>query len=93
MTAPLKPEFVMGRVDENQPQKVNRVARVDTFLAEFTDGEGRKQVRLCYVVPGTEAVMMLAERIDGAPVATQANAWFARELLKKLSEGKPVESV
>jgi hypothetical protein len=90
---PLKPEFVMGKADENAPKTVKNVAKLEAFLVEYVDGEGNKEVRICFQVPGASSTFMLQERINGVFVATAAQDWFHKALKQKLTEQKGVESV
>jgi len=67
-----------------QPKTVVGILPVDTFLVNYTDGEGKTQVRLAFKTKDSDAVFLLQEKIGGQPVATSANGWFNDAFNSKL---------
>ena len=81
------PQFVTAPVgDMAAPQSVTKVAAVDTYLVQYKDGEGKEQVRLVFKVPGSEAVFVLAEKIQDRPIASTATGWFRKKFNEMLAE-------
>jgi len=67
---------------------VTGVAKLDTYLVQYKDKEGRDTVRIAFRVPGTNSTFLLNERISGQHVATSAYEWFTKALQDKLSSSK-----
>jgi hypothetical protein len=91
---PNKGGFVFGETEPgNQPNKILNLDKVDCFIAAYTDGESKKQVRLLFRVPNTQGVFVLQERIQGAFVATSATEWFRKAVIDRVdSETKAEDS-
>jgi hypothetical protein len=90
---PNKAGFVFGESEPgNQPNKILNLDKIECYVAAYTDGESKKQVRLLFRVPGTPSVFVLQERIQGAFVATSATEWFRKAVVDRIdSETKAGE--
>jgi hypothetical protein len=84
MTSIPKPEYHSGPGSE--AKVVDRAAKLDTYMVEYKDGEGKKQVRLAFVVPGSKTTFIVNSSIAGKAVVTTANPWFHKALSDLLEE-------
>jgi hypothetical protein len=73
------------------PRTIKNATKLEPYLVDFTDGEGRDQVRVAFRVPDSAHFFIVQEKIQGSFVVTRANDWFNKGLSAKLSKG--VESV
>lgn len=89
---PNKAGFVFGESGETGPNKILGLLPVDTYLVQYTDGAGKKEVRLVFKAEGSNSSFMLNEKIQGAFTATASTAWFNQALSKKLAETSPEEN-
>lgn len=81
-----KPEFRFGDSEQGQPSSINEVAKLETYIVSYNDGQGKPQARIVFRVPGSDGTFMLQERISGSHVATSAHEWFHKALVSKLAE-------
>ena len=93
------PQFKFGKED-GAVGTVTGVAKLNAYLVQYKDNEGKEQVRIAFRVPGADSTFMLNERISGQNLATSAYSWFHKALSDKLdasglekSEGETVGSV
>lgn len=63
-----------------RPNKVTGVTPIQTYLVQYTDQEGKRQVRLVMREPGSKTCFILAEKIQGSHVATSSKEWFRDEV-------------
>lgn len=86
------PQFVTAEAsaDGGMPQTVTKIAPLDSYIAQYRDGEGKTQVRICFKVPGSDAVFVLNEMIGGRKLATTATGWFKDQFNEQLSQMEPV---
>jgi hypothetical protein len=63
---------------ERTPKGIKNLSRLDAYIVNFNDGEGKDQTRLVFKVPGNPGVFILQDRIHGTNVATAANDWFGK---------------
>ena len=85
-TGPNKAGFVFGDSNEVAPNKILGVTPVDTYVVQYTDGVGKKNVRLVFKPKGSDSVSILNEKIQGGFLATAATGWFNKGFVKKLEE-------
>ena len=86
-------KFAETNVD-NTPKKVKNVGKLEAYIVNFNDGEGKDQTRIVFRVPGHKESFILQERINGTNVATVAYDWFSSELAKEIEPvKKAVKSV
>lgn len=85
---PNKAGFVFGdaATDGAKPNVVTDLTEVKSYLVAYTNGEGRKQVRLVFKAPDAPTVFILQEKISGSYVATSGTEWFNKAFCAKLSE-------
>lgn len=83
---PNKAGFVFGDADEDRPNMVTGMLPMQAYLVQYNDGEGKKQVRIALRPQGSPTTFLLQNRIQGAFVATEAVAWFNKEMLRALKE-------
>lgn len=83
---PNKAGFVFGDANEVAPNKILGVTPVDTYLVQYTDGAGQKNVRMVFKPKGAKSVSILNEKIQGSFIATAATGWFNKGFAKKLEE-------
>jgi hypothetical protein len=81
-----KSGFVFGESTEEGPNKVVGVVPIETYLVQYTDGAGKKCVRIVFKMPGAADAFVLQERIQGSHVATAGTPWFNTALTQKLKE-------
>jgi len=93
------PQFKFGKGDGGVGT-VTGVAKLEAYLVQYKDNEGKEQVRIAFRVPGSTSTFMLNEKIAGQNVATSAYSWFHKALSDKLdsagleeSKGETVGSV
>lgn len=67
--------------------KVQGVTPVTTILVKYTDGHGKKEVRLAAVIPGGEIYFFTNNAIDTRP----AQQWLKTAILEHLAEVKKEE--
>lgn len=88
------PQFVTAEIDSaGQPHTLTKLAALDCYVAEYVDGAGSKQVRICFHVPGSDTVYVLNEKVKSAQdrLATMATGWFKDQANKKIAEMFPLE--
>jgi len=79
--------FVFGTAAiENAPNKVVDLSELKTYIASYNDGAGKRQTRIVFRVPGSDAVFLLQEKIQGSFVATVSTDWFSKSFTAKLRE-------
>jgi hypothetical protein len=93
------PQFKFGEGDGGVGT-VTGVAKLDAYLVQYKDQEGKEQVRIAFRVPGADSTFLLNERVSGQNIATAAYSWFHKALTDKLdsdglekTKGETVESV
>lgn len=77
-------EFKFGE-DAGGAGTVTGVAKLEAYLVQYKDKEGRESVRIAFRVPGANSTFLLNEKIQGQNVATSAYQWFHKALVDKLS--------
>lgn len=93
--------FVMGsNQTESAPMSIQKIAGVDTYLVQYTDEEGKSQVRMAFVVPmegAEDPVFVLNEKVSGRRIATSTAKWFSESMRQMVAtagaEDKEVESL
>jgi hypothetical protein len=81
---------------DNTPKKVKNMSKLEAFIVNFNDGEGKDQTRIVFKVPGEATTFILQERIQGANVAVPSHDWFAKmfhSAIEALSGKKAAKSV
>lgn len=79
--------FVVGRPDDSTtPNRVKKLAKVDTYLIQYTDKEGKDQVQLAFHVPGTDSVSLLKQQVQGQKIAAPATDWLTRQLVEMINK-------
>jgi len=82
------PEFKFGDAEGQNPSTVKKVAKLEAYLAAYTDGENKEQARICFRIPGSDSTFIMNMSISGKNVVTQAHPWFHKAFTDKLrSEG------
>jgi len=79
------PGFVFGNTGDSAPNKISEVVEVKSYLVAYTDGAGKKNVRLAFRVPGAKTTFLFQERIQGAYVATEGTDWFNKAMVAALA--------
>ena len=83
---PNKAGFVFEEAKDGGPNKILAAVPVKTFLTQYTDGAGKKCVRMVFQPEKSENYFILQEKIGGTNVATAATQWFNKNFSAKLKE-------
>lgn len=77
-------EFKFDSSNDKAPKSIKSVSEVKAYVVDYTDGESKDQVRICFRTADGQATYVLQERISGSFVATGANKWFHKALSDKI---------
>lgn len=73
-----------GDSGDGAVSSVQKVAKLETYIVAYKDGEGRVQTRVVFRIPGADMTFMINERISGSNVVVPTHGWFHKELSNKL---------
>ena len=76
--------FKFGDTQEGEPSSIQKVAKLDTYLVAYKDGEGKNQARIVLRLPGADKTFVINERISGTNIVTSAYNWFHKAFVTKL---------
>jgi len=79
--------------ESGEHQKIKAVAPVETFLVKYINEAGKQQVRLAFVVPGTDIGFVGQHQISGTQVFAPMSSWFMNQLKEHTGPKDGVESV
>lgn len=78
------PEFKFGDAEGQNPNTVQQVAKLETYLVSYKDGENRDQVRIAFRIPGADTSFIINMAISGKNIVTRAHPWFHKEFVNRL---------
>lgn len=76
-----------------QSQKIEAVVAVDSYLVKYWDQDGKAQVRMAFLVPGTEVGLIGRQSIQGNQIFVPMTKWFTEQLTDKVNELKGIDEV
>ena len=91
--------FKFGNQVDATPSTIQHIAKVESYVVAYHDGQGKPQTRIILKVPGSPETFIMQERINGVNVVTTAHDWFHKAFNKKLGtttkapEGEAAESI
>jgi len=77
--------------EDGKSQHIAEVVPMETYLVKYYDEAGKPQVRVAFLVPGTDVARVGTEKISGSGVFIPASGWFAKQLKEKVEESKGPE--
>jgi hypothetical protein len=79
--------------EDGKSQHIVDAVRMDTYLVKYFDEAGKPQVRVAFIVPGTDVVRVGTQSISGSGVFVPASGWFTKQLREKTEEKIGPESI
>lgn len=79
--------------EDGKSQHIADVVPMNPYLVKYYDETGKPQVRVAFIVPGTDVVRVGAQSISGSGVFVPASTWFTKQLKEKIDEQKGPESI
>lgn len=70
----------------SRPNKVLNVAPMQTYLVQYTDQQGLRQVRLVFRDDKTGETFILAEKLSGSHLVTTTKSWFKEGLSNEIAK-------
>jgi hypothetical protein len=74
-------------------QKITAAVPLESYLVQYHDADGKQQVRIAFIVPGTDTGLVGQHQISGTQVFAPMSKWFLNQLKEKVGPKDGVESV
>lgn len=89
--SPKSSQFMTAQPADNaQPQSILGVLKLETYLVQYKDAEGKTQVRIVAVPDDADITFVFAERMHGDALAVEGTKWFNKAFFEKIGR-KPGE--
>lgn len=74
--------------------KIHRVTNLDAKLVEYSDKEGKKQVRIVLMCQEGKTSYIFKDRLSDTSVISPSTTWFNKQLFEGVDEkGEDAQSV